>query len=331
MAISVRMVLAALGFTALSLLTAADRKKIGDVPASAPQTSAEAPANYVLGPGDDLVIKVIDVDEISTTPIRIDPSGSIKLPLIGWVSAGGLTLQQLDTELIRRFTKYVAHPDVTVSIAQSHSQPVSVFGAVNNPGIQQLQGSKTLVEMLSLAGGLRPDAGNVVRITRLKQWGTIPLPSASAEPGGRFYTAEVSLRDLLDARRPGENIDIRPRDVISVPRADMIYVVGDVTKAGGFVLNERASISVLQALALAQGLGKSASPSAARILHRTDDASVPDEIHVHLDKIMAGKAADVPLKADDVLFIPTSMAKKVSIRAIEALVQAGTGIAIWHQ
>lgn len=331
MAISVRPVWAALGFSALSLLAGPDRKKISDVSDSTLQSGTESPANYVLGPGDDLLIKVIDVDEISPGPIRIDPSGSIKLPLIGWVDAGGLTLQQLDTELIRRFRKYVEHPDVTVSIAQSHSQPVSVFGAVNSPGVQQLQGSKTLIEMLSLAGGLRPDAGNVVRITRLKEWGAIPLPSALAEQGGRFYTAEVSLRDLLEARRPGENIDIRPRDVISVPRADMIYVVGEVTKAGGFVLNERASISVLQALALAQGLGRSASPSAARILHRTTGTSMPDEIHVNLDKIMAGKAADMPLKADDVLFIPTSMTKKVGLRAIEALVQAGTGIAIWHQ
>jgi protein involved in polysaccharide export with SLBB domain len=155
---------------------------------------------------------------------------------------------------------------VTVSLAEVRSQPVSVLGAVNRPGVQQIDSPKTVVEMLSLAGGLREDAGHTIKITRRVDSGPIPLAAARTDTSGRFSVAEINVKDVLEARRPEDNIVILAHDVISVPRAEMVYVIGEVEKSGGFVLEDRESVSVLQALSLAGGLTDVAGIEQARIL-----------------------------------------------------------------
>src|SRR5262249_24993209 len=171
----------------------------------------------------------------------------------------------------------------------------SVLGSVQNPGVHQLQGSKNLFEVLSLAGGLRPDAGAMVKITRRIKWGRIPLPGAADDPTGEFSVASVHVRSILSAANPADNILIRPEDVISVPKADLIYAIGAVRKAGGFVLGEHETISVLQALALAEGLDRLAAAQHGRILRMTDGSPNRIEIPVDLKKILAGTSADVSL------------------------------------
>ena len=178
------------------------------------------------------------------------------------------------------------------------------------------------------AGGLRPDAGYSVRITRRLKWGRIPLPNATDDPTGRFTVAAINIRSIMDAVNPAENIEIRPEDVISVPKADLIYAIGAVRKAGGFVLGEHESISALQALALAEGLDRAAAAQNARILRATSGSANRAEIPVDIKKILAGVSADVALKADDILFIPTSASRNVALRTFEAAVQIGTGVAI---
>lgn len=290
-----------------------------------------AQQGYVLGPDDQIALQAPDIEEISAKPVRIDLSGNINLPLIGGVRAAGLTPVELQSRLRDRFKKYVKNPDITVSIAEFRSQPVSVLGAVQNPGVHQLQGDKNLFGVLSLAGGLRADAGAAVKITRRREWGRLPLPNAADDPTGQYSVASIPIRSIMGAANPAENIAIKPQDVISVPRAEMIYAVGAVHKSGGFVLGEHESISALQALALAEGLDRTASAQNAKILRATENSPNRTEIPVDIKKILAGTSADVALKADDILFIPTSAAKNVALRTFEAAIQIGTGVAIYRR
>ena len=205
-----------------------------------------------------------------------------------------------------------------------------MIGSVKNPGVHQIEGRKTLIEILSLAGGLTDDAGYSVKITRRMEYGRIPLQSAVDDPTKQFSVAEVGIKGIMQASDPVENIIIQPYDVIAIPHGEMIYVTGNVGHAGGFVLHERESLSVLQALSLAGGLGHAASPQNARILRQSSPSTNRNEIAVDLKKIMAAKASDVPLRADDILFVPDSAPKKAITRAAEAAIQVGTGLAIYR-
>jgi polysaccharide biosynthesis/export protein len=187
-----------------------------------------------------------------------------------------------------------------------------------------------MLEMLALAGGIRPDAGYSVRITRELAWGCLPLPGAQMDSSGRFSVAELNLKKIMEAKNPDENIQIFPHDVISVPKAEMVYVIGEVRRSGGFVLGEHESISVLQALSLAEGLNGGADTRHARILRLKRDADQREELPVDVKDVLSGKKPDVPMQGDDILFIPGSTGKKAALRALEAAVQTGTGLAIWR-
>ena len=287
------------------------------------------PSTYVLGPDDEISIRVMESEEISEEPFRIDPGGDISLPMLGRVRAAGRTPRELETKLAERLRAFIHEPQALVRVTQFRSQPVSVIGAVNKPGIHQLEGRKSLIEILSLAGGLRQDAGHTVKITRRREWGAIPLENAADDPSGRFQIAEVSLEAVMEARNPEENVLIMPNDVISVPRAEMIYVIGGVQRAGGFVLHEKESITVLQALALAGGLTRTAAKKNAKILRPTQDDRERVEIIINLKDIMAGRSEDVVLERDDILFVPHSGGKRAAQRGVEAGIAMLTGVVIW--
>jgi polysaccharide export outer membrane protein len=176
------------------------------------RVAAQPDSGYVLGPDDQIVIRAIDAPEISDKPILIGTNGNITLPLIGRVKAGGLTVEQLETELNTRLREYVRDPQVSVTVAESRSHPVSVFGAVSKPGVVQLQGRKTLYEVLSMAGGPRDTAGSSLTVTRRRENGDIPLPSATIEPTGQFSVAELNVQEILEGKNPAANIEIKPHD-----------------------------------------------------------------------------------------------------------------------
>ena len=293
-------------------------------------TSPKANQSYVLGAGDQIVLHVVDLDDIPATPIRIDPNGFIDLPLAGRVQASGLTIEQLKTLLAAKLSRYITSPNITINLTDGQSSPVSVIGAVNMPGVHQLDGPARLIQVISMAGGVRADAGSAVIVTREARWGRLPLASATTDQTKGFSTARLSLDSLMGAKDPSQNIVILPEDVISIPKAELVYVVGDVKKAGGFQLSSHNSMSVLQALSLAEGYGPSASPKAAKIMRPEDtDASKMQEIPVNLQKIFDGKAPDVALQANDVLFVPNSVAKSSARRAAEVVLQTASGIAIY--
>jgi polysaccharide biosynthesis/export protein len=294
------------------------------------ETQAQPPS-YTLGPGDQVTIRVLDLEEIGDSPFRIDMRGNISVPLAGRLHAAGLTVEQLEAAVAAGLREYLQDPVVTVSIFEFSSQPVSVIGEVNNPGVRQIRGRKTLFEIVSEAGGLKNEAGNSIKITRRREFGDIPLAGARADTSGEFSVAEISVKSVMEARNPRENIEIRPNDVISVPRAELVYVIGAVKRAGGFVLEEREHISVLQALAMAEGLDPLASPSTAKILRESDGGANRVEIPVDVHKILTGKISDVQMRANDILFIPNSASKSAAMRGLETAIQLGTGVAIYRR
>ncbi len=294
------------------------------------------PIQYLLGPGDQISIHVIDLDDVSDKPVRIDATGYIDLPLVGRIGAGGLTVDQLRTVLATRLAKFIQDPQIAINILEYHSQPVSIVGAVSSPGIHQLTSPKRLLDVISLAGGLTKDAGARLLITRQVQWGVLPLPGAHLDSSGGFSTADVSVDSLTKAENPAENIFVRPNDVISVPKADIVYVLGQVKKSGGFAIDSRQSISLLRAVAMAEGLDKDAAPKRARILRATEisgsnvEADATHEVAVNLQEILEGKAPDQQLHPNDILYIPDNLARSATKRAAEAAVQILTGVVIFR-
>jgi polysaccharide export outer membrane protein len=287
-------------------------------------------STYLLGPDDQLEISGQELTDLSNRPVRVDGEGDIQMPLAGSVHVAGLTVQQTEKELDKVLSKYIKNPQVVVNVVEVRSQPVSVLGAVNSPGVHQVQGHKTVLEMLASAGGIRPDAGYSIRITRQVEWGCIPLPGAQLDASGKYSVAEVNLRKIMDAKTPEENIQIFPHDVISVPKAEMVYVIGEVHRSGGFVLGEHQSISVLQALSLAEGLNTGADPRHAKILRLKPEADQREELKVDVKEALNGKKPDFPLQGEDILFIPGSTGKKAALRGLEAAIQTGTGLAVWR-
>jgi polysaccharide biosynthesis/export protein len=300
-------------------------------PRLGPSDVSQLRSTYVLGPDDQIVIRALEAEEISEKPVRIDSTGSIRMPLIGEVHATGLSVDQLEAEVRTRLSRYYKNPQVAISVVEYHSQPVSVIGAVHTPGVQQLQGQKTLMEVLSTAGGLSPDAGYVIKITRRNEWGTIPLPGATMDSTGAFTVADVRVKELMDAKKPSENILMKPRDVVTVPRAEMVYVMGEVKRPGGFTLHDDERISILQALSLAEGLARTAAPKNAKILRVSGNKTAErTEISVDVRRVLQGRAADGMLQPSDILFIPNNVPKSAAMRAMEAAIGIGTGLAIYR-
>jgi len=301
-----------------------------DLLAGKSPAAATNDAEYLLGPQDSLFIRVAEESDILPGPYEIDLQGNLVVAEIGTVHAAGLTTGQLRTELTQRLKTILQDPLVTVSVSEYHSQRVSILGAVVSPGVHQIQGRKDIFEVISEAGGLRQDAGDTINITRQMKWGTIPLPGAKADPSGEYSVAQLKVQAVMNARNPAENIAVKPDDVITVPKAQLVYVIGAVNRSGGFPLTERQSMTVLQALALAEGLGRTASAKHAKILRAANGSGPRSEKEIDLREIMAGKVADAALEPEDILFVPNSTAKSASYRALDALVSTGSGVAIYH-
>jgi polysaccharide export outer membrane protein len=193
--------------------------------------------------------------------------------------------------------------------------------------VHSIRGPTPLVEVLSLAGGVREDAGHRIRISRPPTEGKA-LPR-SREGSGGGSVAEVEVKAIMEASDQEQNIAILPDDVVSVPRAEMVYVIGAVERSGGFVLEEREQISVIQALALAGGTTGVAAPKKARILRASGSEGEKIEIPIDLKRILEGRGQDVGLQREDILFVPKSGGKIAARQAADAAIRIGTGIAIF--
>lgn len=281
------------------------------------------PSSYVLEPDDQLLIHVIDVPEITDRPRKLDGDGDLSLPIVGRVHAAGMTVRQLEAELTQRLKAYVRDPDVSVTVAELRTRFVSVVGAVASAGAKQLVGQQTLVEVLASAGGLSADAGPTIRVSRRFESGPIPLPEAVTDPTGSFSVVDLDAELLLEGRNPDKNISIKANDIVSVPRADVVYVVGEVGRPGTVLLRGGRNLSVMEAVSASGGTLRTAAMGRLRILRLVEGQDTRHEIEVDLKDIMNGKRHDPAMVAGDILVVPDSTGKRAMARAVEAAVQMG--------
>jgi polysaccharide biosynthesis/export protein len=262
-----------------------------------------------LHPGDLIDISVYNVPELSTKA-RVGNSGDVYLPLIDYVHVGDLTADEAQAviEKLLEDGGFVRNAHVTVVVAES-TQGVTILGEVARPGIYPAVGDRKLYDLISAAGGFTAAAGRRVSIIR---------------PQGEPSAITVDLpRNLADNLQ--DNVSILPGDTITVPRAPIIYVVGDVGRPAGLLV-DNGSLTVLQALALAGGTNRTAKMGAARIIRKGPSGMV--ETKVPLKKMLEAKAPDITLQADDILFVPVSGARVAAGQGIQAAVSAASGIAV---
>jgi polysaccharide export outer membrane protein len=287
-------------------------------------------SNYILGPEDVISIDVFEVPELSKTA-RIANDGMISLPLIGRVQAAGLTAEQLRKELADKWGEnYLQDPQVTVFVNEFKAKPVSVIGAVERPGLYPLTGRRTVIEMLSMAGGFGKKgssaAGRTVLVTRKSGFEDLqPVDGMHVRGPNQI---EIDLNRLLYTRNEALNIEMKPLDIISVSKAEVVYVTGAVRRSGGFVLEDRPTVTVLQAIAMAEGFTPTAAKKSARIL-RTNQDGTRTEVPIDLGKIQKGKAEDATLAANDILIVPDSAKKIVGQRAVDSSIATFSGWLIW--
>ena len=276
-----------------------------------------ANAAYRLGPGDVIDINVFEVEELSK-PAVIAPDGTVTLPLIGALEMGGLTTQQAAERLRRLYREdYIRDPQVSVIVKEYHSQPVSVLGAVTRPGVYQLRGPRRLSDILALAEGLAPDSGAEVTISR-------PLADGSEQ------RLTVATHDLLSLNgRDEPNPFVEGGDTIRVSKAGIVYVVGEVGRPGGFPLKDQEQITALKALALAEGLRRTASAQRSKIIRNVGVER--QETAIRLNDVLEGRQPDVSLAPGDILFVPNSQARSALGRGAEAAIQVATGVIIWRR
>jgi polysaccharide export outer membrane protein len=265
--------------------------------------------NYVLGPNDQVLIRAPEAEEIDNRPFRIDGDGNINLPLVGHIHAAGMSLQELEADLVKRLREYVREPQVFVTVVQFRSEPVFFVGLFTKPGVYPLQGNRTLVEMLSTVGGLQRDASRRIKVTRHEEYGPIPLPDAVVDTQKKISTVEVSIGSLTQNMNPAENILLQPYDEISVGRAELVYVNGEVTRVGGVDLAERDTVPIAQVLAQSGGFTREAKKNKVRILRPVEGTSRRFLIEVDVSELLDGKGLDVPLQPGDIVYVPRSYAR----------------------
>jgi len=309
-----------------------------------------SPVDYQIGPGDLLQISVYSVSDLDRT-VQVSGRGRITLPLIGDVQASGLTAGQLESQIESRLWRgYMVNPQVTVFVKEVKSHAISVLGAVGKPGVYQIQQPESLIEVLCMAQGLADDAGDKIIVTRQNESaarGSANLPNprdvAAADslnaparpepfvlqPPTRGKSLQIDVKRLLSSANPANDIEVYPGDAVKVPRAGIVYVVGEVRKPGGFLLRTNENISVLQALALAQGTTGTSNEKGARIIRNAKEGA-RKQIAINLKRILAGKAADPLLHAGDILFIPNSAGKSVFYRGAEAAVSITGGLIVYR-
>ena len=267
----------------------------------------------VIGAGDLLKVGVLGAPE-SDQEVRVDADGNVALNFIGSVHLAGLTPEQAQAIITKKFVAggFFTDPQVSVFAKEYATQGVSVLGEVQKPNVYPLLGSRRLFDVLSLAGGTTPKAGQVITITH------------------RDHSRE--LRTVLLSNDPAKsaeaNVEIFPGDTVVVSKAGIVYVVGDVHKPSGVVMENGTQMTVLQAIAMAEGTNPTAALNAARLIRKTPTG--PQEMPLELKKILAAKSPDIHLQAEDIIFVPNNAAKTAGKRGLEAIIQAATGLAIYH-
>ena len=276
--------------------------------------------DYTMGPEDQILIRSTQVPEINERPFRIDAEGFVELPIVGKIKAGGMTIQAFEKELTKRLGEFVRDPQVFISLAQFRGEPVFFVGAFGAPGIYPLSGRRTLVEMLTVVGGISPNATRRIKVTRRTDYGPMPLPNAVENAEKKISTVEISLNSLSENINPEEDIVLQPYDVISAERAERVYVSGDVARSASIELGERNSISIAQALTEAGGFNPTAKRSQVRVLRLISGTDRRAEILIDVARVFEGKDRDFPLLPNDVVYVPSSKLQAFAVGAATGMV-----------
>ncbi len=263
-----------------------------------------------IGANDLIAVSVYDAPELTRT-IRVENDGSIRLPMLKMsIMADGLLPDTLEESIATalKSEEILVDPIVKVTIVEYYSRPISIAGAVRKPLTFQAMGKVTLLEALARAEGLSADAGLEILVT---------------QPEG--LVRRIPVKGLIDDADPELNIRLFGGEEIRVPEAGKIYVVGNVKKPGAFAVHDNADTSVLKLLALAEGLSPYASKQAF-IYRREAAGASKQEIPIELDKIMKRKSPDVPLEANDILYIPDNTGRRSTMTALERVIMLSSGM-----
>ena len=269
--------------------------------------SAQTTESILIGPGDMLHIQVFDTPELEQHA-RVTDDGNVPLIFLGNVHVAGLTPEAasrlIETDLQQK--QYMKHPQVTVNIEQFSTQGVLVSGQVAHPGSYQIDTSRPVLDVLSLAGGLTDVANRQVTIER---HGT----------GERVqYFVSNNPEEAFD-----HSVLIHPGDKVLVPKASVAYMLGDVNRPGGYAFtNNKSQLTALQMLALAGGTPPTARPAVARLIRRNGDGYTEKEIQ--LSDMAKGKAPDFLLEPDDIIYVPYSYLKNMAMNAAQIASAAGS-------
>ena len=257
----------------------------------ASQTSFSA---LVLGPGDELEITVYGAPDLSRHT-RVSADGNISMPLVGDVRVAGLTSSETEGTIESRLREehVLNDPQVSVYVKEYTNDGISVAGEVTRPGVYSALGPHRLFDILQISGGLTEKASGVVTVSHRGDENSPVRVEVSKDP------AEMAR----------SNIELHPGDTVFVSKAAMVYVLGEVVKPGGYILNSAGAVTVLQVVAAAGGPTRSAAVGGTRMLRRT--SSGLRELPVPLKALLRGKGADIPVSADDILFVPSSRIKTV--------------------
>ena len=279
------------------------------LPAVAQHTVAQhTTESLVLGPGDLISVHVFREADLDTK-LRVKDAGTISLPLIGAVPVAGLAAPDAAARIAERYSagNFLNHPQVSILIEESAMRQVAVLGEVAHPGTVSLSSSRSLLDVLAEAGGLLKTADRHVTIRR---------PDA---PPITVLVPNDAAADLASAK-----LLVSPGDTVLVPRAGIVYVLGDVGRPGGYLMQDDAQLSLLQALALAAGATRTASESSARLIRKRN--GVTTELPLHLKAVEHGKLPDLALQNDDIVYIPFSFSKNLALGASGVAASASSAI-----
>jgi polysaccharide biosynthesis/export protein len=279
---------------------------------SAPPAAHES---LLIGPGDLLRISVIRESELDQR-VRVLDSGEITLALAGNVTVQGLTPAEAAARVADKYRegKFLLHPEVSVFVEEYATETVTILGQVAHPGTVRLTAPRGLIDVLSLAGGLTDSADRHIVIER-------------KDKGAHGTETTERIRAFIPNRADdalNADVLVRPGDTIVVPKAGIVYVLGDVAHPGGYVMQNDSQLTVLQAIALAAGASKTASEKRVRLVRNVD--GITRSIDLPLHDMERGREPDVPLQGNDILYVPFSMAKNLSMGLASITAAAGSAL-----
>jgi polysaccharide export outer membrane protein len=283
----------------------------GVPPMAGPQPATPMPAP--IAPGD-----FIDVSEVHTpefhSVVRVSPSGTVTLPMVHEVQIGGLDEQAaahaIETALMAQ--GMLLHPLVSVLVISYAGQDVSVLGEVVRPGVYPYTLHHRLLDLISAASGLAPNAGRLVNVFHRDDAKT-PHP----------VVLDPSATDTAGDHNP----ELAPGDTVQVSRAGLVYVVGDVLRPGGFPVDPAQGLTVVQALSLAWGPSQNAAMSKAILIREQKGGRTLTSLN--LKRMLHGKEPDQPVHDRDILYVPDSTAKNLWNRTMESAIQSAIGVTIY--